>query len=126
MSEGSHLSAEFRERAVRGVQNGMSRKAVADAYGIDRATLYRWIQKYSVEGDVGLERKEGSGRRRKLEELDEDALRGLILNGALHFGYETDLWTVGRLRRVITEEFSIVLSKNTVSSQFCPSFEFRW
>lgn len=92
----------------------------------DRVTLYRWIQKYSVEGDVGLERKEGSGRRRKLEELDEDALRGLILNGALHFGYETDLWTVGRLRRVITEEFSIVLSKNTVSSQFCPSFEFRW
>lgn len=37
-----------------------------------------------------------------------------MLQGASQFGFETDLWTVGRLRRVITEEFSIALSKNTV------------
>lgn len=114
MSEGTHLSAEVRERAVRAVQDGMSRKAVAAAFGVERTTLYRWMQKYEVDGDSGLERKAGSGRRRKLEELGEDELRALVLNGAQYFGYETDLWTVGRLRRVITEEFSIVLSKNTV------------
>jgi transposase len=114
MSEGTHLSAAVRERAVRAVQDGMSCKAVAAAYGIERTTLYRWMQKYKADGQSGLERKSGSGRLRKLEELGEDELRGLILKGALHFGYETDLWTVGRLRRVITEEFSIALSKNTV------------
>lgn len=114
MSEGTHLSAEVRERAVRAVEDGMSRTAVAVAYGVERTTLYRWIQKYEVDGQSGLERKPGSGRRRKLEELNEDELRALVLQGAQHFGYETDLWTVGRLRRVITEEFSIVLSKNTV------------
>lgn len=114
MSEGAHLSAEVRVRAIRAIQDGMSRKAVAAAYGIERATLYRWIQKYEVDGESGLQRKAGSGRRRKLEELGENELRALVVKGALHFGYETDLWTVGRLRRVITEEFSIVLSKNTV------------
>lgn len=114
MSEGTHLAAEFRGRAVRAVQDGMSRQAVAAAYGVERTTLYRWMQKYEVDGESGLERKAGSGRRRKLEELGEDELRALVLNGAQYFGYETDLWTVGRLRRVITEEFSIVLSKNTV------------
>jgi len=114
MSEGTHLAAEVRGRAVRAVQDGMSRQAVAAAYGVERTTLYRWMQKYEVDGKSGLERKAGSGRRRKLEELGEDELRALVLNGAQHFGYETDLWTVGRLRRVITEEFSIVLSKNTV------------
>lgn len=114
MSKGLHLSADVRERAVRAVQDGMSRQAVAVAYGVDRVTLYRWLHKHTVEGDVGLQRQSGSGRRRKLEELDEDTLRVLIVKGAIHFGYETDLWTVGRLRRVITEEFSIVLSKNTV------------
>ena len=114
MSNGLHLTADVRERAVRAVQDGMTRQAVAAAYGVDRATLYRWLQKHSMDGDFGLERKSGSGRPRKLEELDEDTLRSLILKGAIHFGYETDLWTVGRLRRVITEEFSIVLSKNTV------------
>jgi len=114
MSEGTHLSAEVRGRAVRAVQDGMSRKAVAAAYGVERTTLYRWMHKSDVDGQSGLERKAGSGRRRKLEELSEVELRALVLKGAQHFGYETDLWTVGRLRRVITEEFSIVLSKNTV------------
>ena len=114
MSEGTHLSAEVRARAVRAVQDGMSRKAVAAAYGVERTTLYRWMQKYEVDGHSGLERKPGSGRCRKLEELCEDELRAMVLKGAEHFGYETDLWTVGRLRRVITEEFSIELSKNTV------------
>ena len=114
MSEGTHLAAEVRERAVCAVQEGMSRKAVATAYGIGRTTLYQWIRKYETDGHSGLERKSGSGRRRKLEELHEDELRALVLKGAQSFGYETDLWTVGRLRRVITEEYSIELSKNTV------------
>jgi transposase len=114
MSEGVHLSAGVRERAVRAVQDGMSRNAVAAAFGVQRTTLYRWMQKYDVDGESGLERKAGSGRRRKLEELSESELRALVVKGAQHFGYETDLWTVGRLRRVITEQFSIVLSKNTV------------
>ena len=92
----------------------MSRKAVVAAYGIERTTLYRWMQKYEVDGDPGLDRRSGSGRPRKLEELGEGELRALVLKGAQYFGYETDLWTVGRLHRVITEEFSIVLSKNTV------------
>lgn len=92
----------------------MSRTAVAAAYGIERTTLYRWVQRYEVDGESGLDRKAGSGRPRKLEELSEDELRALVLKGAQHFGYETDLWTVGRLRRVITEEFSVELSKNTV------------
>ena len=114
MSEGTHFSAEVRARAVRAVQDGMSRTAVAAAYAVERTTLYRWMQKYDVDGQSGLERKAGSGRRRKLEELSEDELRALVLKGAQYFGYETDLWTVGRLRQVITEEFAVMLSKNTV------------
>jgi transposase len=114
MSEGTHLSAEVRRRAVRAVQDGMSRTAVAAAYGVERTTLFRWLQNYAADGEAGLDRKAGSGRPRKLEELSENELRALVLKGAQDFGYETDLWTVGRLRRVITEEFSIVLSKNTV------------
>jgi transposase len=72
------------------------------------------MQKYDAEGNVGLLRKTGSGCPRKLEELTEEELRSLVLKGAIHFGFETDLWTVGRLRRVISEEFSMTLSKNTV------------
>ena len=114
MSNGLHLTAEIRERAIRAVDGGMSQTTVAAALGVDRVTLYRWLHRYECDGGSGLQRKAGSGRPRKLEELDEDMLRALALKGPLHFGYETDLWTVARLRRVITEEFAMVLSKNTV------------
>ncbi len=114
MSEGSHLFSDVRYRAVRAVLDGIPMLDVAAAFGVDRTTLYRWMQKYDAEGESGLQRRTGRGRRRKLEELSEDELRCLVLKGAIHFGYETDLWTVGRLRRVITEEFSVELSKNTV------------
>lgn len=109
-----HLSAELRGRAVQAVLDGLPRKAVAAAYGVERTTLYRWIQKHEVDGQSGLARRRGSGRPRKLEELTENELRAIVLKGAQYYGYETDLWTVGRLRRVIAEEFSIELSKNTV------------
>jgi transposase len=56
----------------------------------------------------------GSGRPRKLQQLTESELRAIILKPASAFGFETDLWTVGRLRRVIHDEFRVVVSKNTV------------
>jgi hypothetical protein len=40
-----------------------------------------------------------------LEELTEGELRQVVLRGAIAFGFETDLWTVSRLRRVILDEF---------------------
>jgi hypothetical protein len=49
-----------------------------------------------------------------LEELTEGELRQVVLRGAIAFGFETDLWTVSRLRRVILDEFLVPLSKNTI------------
>jgi len=114
MSDGSHLSLNARSRAVLAVLEGQALTEVATAFRVNRTTLYRWIRKCNSDGHRGLERKVGSGRRRKLAELREDELRTIILKGARHYGYETDLWTVSRLRRVINEQFAIVLSKNTI------------
>ena len=114
MSEGTHLTAEVRVRASHAVLDGMSVGNVAAAFSVDRRTISRWLSRYRSEGMVGLDRKTGSGRPRKLEEVDEDKLREIVLQGAIAFGFETDLWTMGRIRRVIQDEFRIALSKNTV------------
>jgi len=87
---------------------------VAVAYGVDRRTVSRWVAKFRNGGSDGLRRKAGSGRPRKLEELTEEELRQIVLPGAMAFGFETDLWTVSRLRRVIRDKFRILLSKNTI------------
>jgi transposase len=114
MSEGSHLPTTVRERAVEAVQNGIPKSTVAQAYGVSRLTIYRWLDRFERDGNDGLERKPGSGRPRKLEELTEEELKAIVLQRASDFEFETDLWTVGRLRRVIREQYEIDLSHNTV------------
>ena len=114
MSEGSHLPVTVRDRAVQAVRNGIPKSTVARVYGVSRLTIYRWFDRFQEDGAKGLERKPGSGRPRKLAELTEEELRAIVLRSASAFGFETDLWTVGRLRRVIKEEYQIALSNNTV------------
>jgi transposase len=92
MSEGSHLPTTVRERAIEAVQNGIPKSTVAEAYGVSRLTIYRWLERFEEDGTEGLERKAGSGRPRKLEELTEEELKAIVLERASQFGFETDLW----------------------------------
>ena len=114
MGDGSHLTATVRERAALAVLAGMPILSVGVAYGVDRKTVSRWVARYRENGRSALCRKKGSGRPRKLEELTEHELRTKILRGAMAYGFETDLWTANRLRRVIFDEFRIRLSRNTI------------
>lgn len=114
MCEGTHLTAEFRRRAVDAVMDGMTKTAVAAAYRVDRKTVSRWVSKFREGGGAALLHKAGSGRPRRLENLTEEELLTIILAGATAYGFETDLWTVGRVRRIIMDEFRIPLSKSTI------------
>jgi len=114
MGEQGYSTYEMRCRAAHAVLRGMPNGAVADAYGVNRGTLYRWMKRLEQNGEDGLERVSGSGRPRKLQELNEQELRGIVLKPASAFGYETDLWTVGRLHRVITEHYETDVSRDTI------------
>ena len=114
MDEEHYSSYEIRFRAVGAVYDGMPVGQVARAYGTHRTTVFRWMTRYNAEGTDGLQRRPGSGRPRLLEELDEQELRELVLKPASKFGYETDLWTVRRLRTVIEEEYQVAVSKDTI------------
>jgi transposase len=81
---------------------------------MNRTTFFRWVCRFESQGENGLERRAGSGRPRKLQELTAGELRAVVLRPASSFGFETDLWTVGRLRRVIQDEFGVLISKNSV------------
>lgn len=114
MSEEGYSTYEIRVRAVRAVERGRTVTDSADAFGVTRRTLHRWLEQYESNGVVGLQRRSGSGRPRKLQELGEQELREIVLRPASAFGYETDLWTVGRLHRVIHERYDMALSRDTV------------
>src|SRR6202158_4606002 len=112
--QGRYSTLEIRVRAVAAVCRGLPVGEVADAYGIDRTTLYRWVTRFDDKGSDGLRRKMGSGRPRLLEDLDADRLVEIVLEAATTFGFETDLWTIGRLHRVVQEEFATTISHDTI------------
>jgi transposase len=105
---------ETRRRAVEAVERGLPKGKVAEAYGIDRGTLYRWLENFYQHGPKGLLRKNGSGRPRLLSELNQEELLKIVLGSPIEAGFESDLWTVGRLHQVITEKHSVDISKITI------------
>ncbi len=114
MDERRNSTYDVRMRAVRAVLRGRSMSDVADAYETDRSTIYRWVNRFQEEGEEGLARRPTSGRPRKLQELAEKELQSIILQPASCFGYETDLWTAGRLHAVIEDQYRVRVSKDTI------------
>jgi transposase len=114
MNQGRFSTLEIRERAVEAVLRSRPLGQVAEAFCIDRTTLYRWVRRFDEAGSKGLQRRPGSGRPRLLARFDMEALNDIVLDPASQFGFETDLWTVGRLRQVIREQYGVIVSTNTV------------
>lgn len=113
-SHGRYSSIELRIRAVEAVSRGLAIDDVAGAYGVSRATLFRWVARHNVGGFDGLERKAGSGRPRVLGEFDQATLLRVVLKPATSFGFETDLWTVGRVHQIVQDVFETTVSRDTI------------
>jgi transposase len=109
-----YSTVEVRRRAVEAVRRGVPLAQVAEAQGVDRVTVYRWVRRWKALGEAGLQRQQGSGRPRRFAGLDECTLRRIILAPASSYGFETDLWTVRRVQKVLAEQFSMSLSEDTV------------
>jgi transposase len=104
-----------RVRAVQAVANGTPVAQVARAHGVDRTTMHRWVRRYQdAGGELGLQRRPVTGRPRKLQCVSEEELKRIVLAPASRYGYETDLWTVGRLHGVLLERFDEDVSEDTV------------
>jgi transposase len=115
MSQGGYSSYDVRVRAVEAVVcRGLAVGDVAQAYRTDRTTLFRWMKRYKEQGENGLHRQAGSGRPRKLKEVESTRLWNLVLQPATSFGYETDLWTVARVHQVVQDRLKVVISKDTI------------
>jgi transposase len=110
-----YSSFDVRVRAVRAVRGGMSIIDVARAFQTDRTTVHRWLRRFRESGhEDSLQRRPVAGRPRKLADLSEADLKRVVLSPASTYGFETDLWTVSRLRHVLVDQFHEEISEDTV------------
>jgi transposase len=109
-----YSTLDVRIRAVEAVRNGIPVSQTAMAFGVDRTTLHRWLARHNQDGEAGLQRKPVSGRPRALSGITHKRLKRIVLAPATKFGFETDLWTVGRLHAVLVDRFNVDVSEDTV------------
>jgi len=109
-----YSTLDVRVRAVDAVRNGISVSQAAAVFGVDRTTLHRWLARHQQQGAAGLQRRPVSGRPRKLRGLTAKRLKRIVLAPATRFGFETDLWTVGRLHAVLVDQLNVDVSEDTV------------
>ena len=115
MSGAVYSTYDIRVRAVHAVvDEGLPVTVVAQAYGTDRSTVHRWLSRYYGGGDSRLQRRAVSGRPRKLQWMDQDTLKSIVLAPASRYGFETDFWTTRRLVQVFHSELGVLVSKQTV------------
>jgi transposase len=115
MSGAVYSTYDVRVRAVDAVVHGqLPITVVAQAYGTDRSTVHRWVSRYHEGGKSLLQRRPVTGRPRKLESIDKEALKTIVLAPASTYGYETDFWTTRRLIQVFQSQLGVLVSKQTV------------
>lgn len=100
------------QRRLKGAKllaRGVSKSEVARLTGVTRQTVAAWERRVFEGGQRSLKR--GTlGRPRQLGTEQERKLAKLLMAGALAAGYATELWTLPRIGKLITERFGVQYS----------------
>ena len=104
-----------RLRAGRLLLKGVPQAEVARRVGVARSTVCGWAKRLEDGGLDALRSKGQRGRPRSLEKADLRELKRVLLKGALASGFATELWTLGRIRKVVADRFGVQLSESQIS-----------
>lgn len=107
---------EIRRRAVAMVQRGMPPTEVARQLKVGTSSIFDWLARYRAGGWGGLKTGARSGRPKKLDGSQMKFVFDLVTNKnplQLHFPFA--LWTCEMVAKVIKKEFSIELSRWSIS-----------
>lgn len=113
MYEDGYSTRALRVKAVEAVlKHGQSVSRAAELFGFHRASIYRWIERFSE--DECVNRRGGSGRPRLLADVQLGRLLKLIMRPATKYGFETDFWTSNRIVELARIKLGMEISGRTM------------
>ena len=112
----SHEALEqLRKAAVQRVEAGESPEFVAAGLGINRRSIYRWLEAYHYGGAAALNAKPIPGAPPKVSARQMAKLARIVRDkNPLQFKFEYALWTLAIIRDLIAREFGVKLSEVSV------------
>ncbi len=91
-------------------QKGWKQTAIAEGLGVSKGAVSQWLKVAREKGVEGLSKRYGGGPKRRLDDEQIGRLPRLLAQGAEHFGFRGDIWTRGRVRQVIQQEWGVTYS----------------
>jgi transposase len=90
-----------RLEAARMFANGATQAEVASTFGVSRQAASVWYRRWHQGGEPALRAAGRAGRRPRLSQAELDAVDQALRKGPEAFGFDTELWTLGRIAQVI-------------------------
>ena len=91
MNQEKDASKRDKYRALLWIVQGKPLKEIAELLGVWRKTIYSWIKRYNWEGESGLFRKPGQGRKRTLTSDKVEKIKTWVTQ-------EGGVWTLEKMR----------------------------
>lgn len=98
--------------------NGHSNKEVSELYGVNRATIHRWVHKLNDKGIEGLLECPKAGRPRGLSKEKFVELRGDLTKLPSYFGYKRGRWDGKLLSHHLKGKYGVLLKVRSCQMLF--------
>jgi transposase len=89
------------------LNQGLGLSEIARRVRSSVSSVHRWVESWKRTGDSALASKPVPGRPRKLTTRQRERLLRILLQGAIAYGYPTELWTLKRIASLIRKEFGV-------------------
>src|SRR5947208_632479 len=104
-----------RFRALHLAQTGWSQRDIAEALGVSRMSVSRWLARARDGGPDALLAHPSPGAPPKLSAAQKALIPEFLWHGAEAYGFRGEVWTCARVAKVIEEEFGVSYHKGHVS-----------
>lgn len=96
-----------RRRGFAMLAAGVPKVEIVRKLGVAYKTVWQWEGRLRRAGSDGWRDRKQPGRPMRLTRAQRRRLLKILVRGAVSYGFESDLWTLKRVARVIRREFNV-------------------
>src|SRR3954447_8481013 len=112
-----------RFRALHLAQEGWSQQDIAEALGVSRMSVSRWLARARDGGPDALLAHPSPGAPPKLSAAQKALIPEFLWHGPEAYGFRGEVWTCARIAKVIEQEFGVSYHKGHIARLLK---ELRW